>query len=361
MAMNNRLISMRTVSVLIITLVLLSSNKMHAEDLRKIVQLSGKWKFSIGDDKLWADPKFNDSNWDEISVPSKWEEQGYNDYNGYAWYRRTFTIEPVSSDISVYIVFGRIDDADEVYLNGKLVGKKGSFPPNYVTAYNQRRKYLIPHEYFNYSGDNLIAVKVYDSYLEGGIIDSPAGIYSDEDIEFLNLTITGKWKFHLGDNKQWISPGFDDNDWKEINVPQDWESEGYENYDGYAWYRKEFRVSSDLKDKKLYLSLGKIDDYDYTYLNGKLIGSVFDLEKDGDYRRKGYEYNARRIYKIPDNLLKINDVNIISVRVYDETLRGGIYEGPIGIMTEENYKKYHRKYYNNQPFWDYIIEQYMME
>jgi hypothetical protein len=358
--MKNRLTSMKTLSILI-TLFLFSCFNLPAEDLRKIVQLSGKWKFSIGDDNLWSDPKFNDSNWDEISVPSRWEDQGYNDYNGYAWYRKAFTIQPVTSDVSVYIILGRIDDADEVYLNGKLVGKKGGFPPNYVTAYNQQRKYRIPQEYFNYSGENLIAVKVYDSYLEGGIIDGPTGIYVDEDNDFLDLAITGKWKFHLGDNKQWIAPNFDDSDWKEINVPQEWENEGYENYDGYAWYRKEFKVPSGYKDKKLYLSLGKIDDYDYTYLNGVLIGNVFDLEKDGDYRRKGYEYNARRIYKIPDNLLKTNGVNIISVRVYDETLRGGIYEGPIGIMTDENYKKYHRKYYNNQPFWDYIIEQYIME
>jgi len=358
--MKNKLNSIKKAGITLIAIFLIPIIEAPAEDLRKIVQLSGKWKFSIGDDIHWSDPKFNDSNWDEISVPSKWEDQGYNDYNGYAWYRRTFTIEPVSPEVSVFIVFGRIDDADEVYLNGKLVGKMGSFPPNFTSAYNQQRKYLIPHDYFNFSGDNSISVKVYDSYLEGGIINNPVGVYVDEDNEFLDMQITGKWKFHLGDNKQWISPNFNDRDWKEINVPQEWENQGYENYDGYAWYRKEFKVPADFKDKKLYLSMGKIDDYDYTYLNGVQIGNVFDLEKDGDYRRKGYEYNARRVYKIPDNLLKFNEVNVISVRVYDETMRGGIYEGPLGIMTEDNFKKYHRKYYNNQPFWDYIIDQYMM-
>jgi hypothetical protein len=352
---------MKTANILITALFLFLCIETPAEDLRKYVQLEGKWKFSIGDDQKWSDPNYNDSRWDEISAPSSWEEQGYRDYNGYAWYRKNFTMEAVSSEANIYVILGRIDDADEVYLNGKLIGKMGAFPPNFVTAYNQQRKYLVPHEYLNFSGDNLIAVKVYDSYKEGGIIDSPAGIFIDEDNVFLDMAITGKWKFHLGDNKQWISPGFEDNYWKEINVPQKWENEGYDNYDGYAWYRKEFKVPSNFKGKILYLSLGKIDDYDYTYLNGVLIGNVFDLKKDGDYNRKGNEYRARRIYKIPENLLKFDGANVLSVRVYDGQMGGGIYEGPIGIMTADSYNKYRRKYYNNQTLWDYIIDEYLTE
>jgi hypothetical protein len=352
---------MKAACIFAITFLLLSFNESRAEDLRKIVQLEGNWKFSIGDDQQWSNPKYKDSNWDNISVPSSWENMGYKDYNGYAWYRKTFKVERVSSEVLLYLVFGRIDDVDEVYINGKLLGRNGNFPPNYVSAYNQKRKYLVPHEYLNFSGENIIAVKVYDSYLEGGIVDGPAGIYLDEDNEFLDMAISGKWKFHLGDNKQWISPTFDDNNWVEINVPQLWENEGFENYDGYAWYRKEFILPTEFKNKELYLSLGRIDDYDYTYFNGVLIGSVFDLKKDGEYGRKGNEYRARRVYKIPANLLKFNVPNVISVRVYDGTMGGGIYEGPIGIMTEENYNKYQRKYYSSQTFWDYIIEEYLTD
>ena len=45
---------------------------------------------------------------------------------------------------ALYLVLGRIDDADEVYLNGKLIGKSGNFPPEYITAYNKVRRYNIP-------------------------------------------------------------------------------------------------------------------------------------------------------------------------------------------------------------------------
>ena len=82
------------------------------------------------------------------------------------------------------------------------------------------------------------------------------------------------------------------------------------NYDGYAWYRVKFRVPQNFATGELYLSLGKIDDIDDVYLNGKFIGSVYDLKKDAEYRRSGWEYNARRLYKIPDGLLNRDGLNI---------------------------------------------------
>jgi len=337
--------------------ILSTSNKVLAEDLRKVVQLSGYWKFSVGDFSEWAEPDYDDSNWEEIRVPDKWENQGYNDYNGFAWYRKNFKISEVDNDAIIYFASGRIDDANEIYINGHLLGKSGEFPPHFQTAHNQKRKYHIPREYLRFNQKNTIAIRVYDEYLEGGIIDDPVGIYIDEDYEFLDVVLTGKWKFRLGDNKQWKSVNFEDESWKEINVPSEWENEGFEDYDGYAWYRKEFKLPSNLKNEELYLSLGKIDDYDYVYLNGELIGSVFHLDKDGDYKRKGYEYNARRIYKIPEEILNENGTNVLSIRVYDIKWRGGIYEGPIGIMTEPNYKQYRRKHHENQSFWDYVIDE----
>ena len=347
---------------LIILLFSLGCRSVNAEDLRKIVNLSGYWKFSIGDDKSWAATNYNDADWDQIRVPGSWESAGYRDYNGYAWYRTGFKIYDVSYNGPIYLVLGYIDDVDEVYLNGKRLAGSGSFPPNLETAYNRLRKYTVPRDWLNTNGNNTIAVRVYDYYLDGGITSGKPGIYVDEDIEFLDvMDLSGKWKFHPGDNKQWTNPSFDDETWKQVDVPADWEWEGYENYDGYGWYRKEFRMPSVTNGEKLYLSLGKIDDYDYVYLNGKLIGTVFDLPKDHEYRFKGYEYNARRVYPIPSGLLRKDGVNVISVRVYDQGQRGGIYEGPIGIMTESSYKKYRHKHYESQSFWDYIIDEFIID
>jgi sialate O-acetylesterase len=331
----------------------------HAEDLRKIVSLSGYWKFSIGDDLQWASPAYDDSDWDQIAVPDQWEEQGYRDYNGYAWYRKTFKVTDYPANTPIFIMLGRIDDADMVYLNGKLLGKSGMFPPDFVTAYDQVRKYTIPAGLLKKDAENIIAVRVYDTFLEGGIVDGPAGMYYDADNDYLSVKLNGRWKFRTGDNKEWRSPDFNDADWKTVNVPSDWESQGYSGYDGYAWYRVKFRLPQNFSTGEMYLSLGKIDDTDEVYLNGKLIGTVYNLKKDGDYRRSGWEYNARRLYKLAEGSLNRDGLNTLAIRVYDGQIRGGIYEGPIGIMSAENYRRYKNKHYKNRSFWDEMYDQFV--
>ena len=55
-----------------IALALIFCIQANAENLRKIVSLSGYWKFSIGDDISWINPSFDDSGWVQISVPGPW-------------------------------------------------------------------------------------------------------------------------------------------------------------------------------------------------------------------------------------------------------------------------------------------------
>jgi hypothetical protein len=339
-----------------ILFIALSSISVYAEDLRKIVPLSGSWKFSIGDDTDWANPSYDDSDWDRITIPGRWEDQGYDDYNGYAWYRKTFTTEDIPSNTTIYLMLGRIDDVDVVYLNGKEIGKSGMFPPDYETAYDRTRKYNISDSYLKENAENVIAIKVYDSYGDGGIVDGPAGIYLDEDNELLDLNLNGHWKFHTGNNSDWKSADFNDEGWKTINVPSVWENEGYDGYDGYAWYRIKFELPDNLTNEELYISLGKIDDVDDVYLNGEFIGNVYDLKRDHDYRTHGWEYNARRIYEIPEGLLKPNGTNTIAIKVYDGQGLGGIYEGPVGIMSAENCRIYRNRYHTNQSIWDWVFE-----
>ena len=90
------------------------------------------------------------------------------------------------------------------------------------------------------------------------------------------------------------------------------------------------------------LLLGKIDDIDQTYVNGTLIGSVGDWNFDvvPINFNQNYEWTTVRAYYIPDNTLIPGKENTIAVRVYDGYLDGGIYQGPIGLITQEKYLKY---------------------
>lgn len=306
-------------------------------DWEQVKDLSGLWKFEIGDNAEWADPEFDDRRWESIHVPSSWEDEGFPGYDGFAWYRTTFAIGAQYRETHLALFLGYIDDADEVYLNGKLINFEGSMPPEVHTAYHVLRTYHIPSRYINFEGTNVIAVRVYDNYQTGGIIRGNIGIYAAKSMINLEIPLSGSWKFRTGDHEHWKNPGYDDTHWDEIQIPALWETQGYRNYDGIAWHRKSFFLPYSYEDVKIILLLGKIDDFDETFLNGKRIGRKGIIRDDLGFNDLGNTYRELRAYYLPREYLNYGGENLIAVRVYDGFIKGGIYEGPIGIVTRDDY------------------------
>ena len=81
------------INFLAILISIIFVGNLRAQDARELLDLEGNWKFKLGDDQHWADPKFNDIKWQEIYVPANWEDEGYPGYDGYAWYRIHFNVE----------------------------------------------------------------------------------------------------------------------------------------------------------------------------------------------------------------------------------------------------------------------------
>ncbi|MCG8310096.1 MAG: beta galactosidase jelly roll domain-containing protein [Cytophagales bacterium] len=312
-------------------------------ELTNIINLKGRWKFSIGERIEWLRPGYNDDDWESVFVPDTWEEQGFHGYNGFATYRKSFYLDDSYADMLLYLGLGYIDDVDEVYVNGKKIGSSGSFPPRYQTAFNARRQYFIPNDLLNFNGKNVIAVVVYDAQQHGGIVGGDIGIFTTKYGIKVDVPLQGTWKFRLRDNIDWARKDYDDTNWDELFVPGKWEDQQYRDYNGYAWYRTTFKFRNDLGDRPVLL-LGKIDDADQVYVNGKLIGVTGRLI-EGESKRvhiDGNEFNAFRGYYVPEGLIKQNEENVIAVRVYDATGVGGIYEGPIGLITQKNYIEFWR-------------------
>lgn len=299
----------------------------------ELVDLKGDWQFSRGDNLAWAKPSFDDSLWDSIQVPSRWESEGYDEYDGYAWYRKSFELEEVAAKGGLYLYLGRIDDIDETYINGQLVGRQGHFDP-VVTAWDRNRIYRISEGVLSPSGKNVVAVRVLDTQLGGGIYSGRIGIFKTELPQPL-LDLSGDWRFATGDDANWKEDAVDESLFKTIQVPMSWEAEGYTDYDGYAWYRKQFGRVEVPSSEDLVLVLGRIDDTDEVFLNGELIGKTGELDgRDRD--RNSDFYSFGRVYSFSPGLLK--DKNTIAVRVHDSGGLGGLYSGPVGIMTEDDYQ-----------------------
>ena len=152
------------------------------------------------------------------------------------------------------------------------------------------------------------------------------------------LSLPTVWRFHLGDDPGWSSSDFSDASWDTISVGKSWESQGHAGYDGYAWYRVKIVIPSSLKSEaypntQLKISLGKIDDGDEVFLNGKIIG------QNGAHLSALQDGNKRwtRVYRISltDPAIHWDQDNVIAVRVYDRGEDGGMYAGPYQIAAED--------------------------
>jgi enterochelin esterase-like enzyme len=142
------------------------------------LDLEGTWRFSRGDDMAWADPAFDDSAWGTQQVPDTSLNQGFDNYDGYAWFRRSFTLPAEAEGVNLIGAMGFIDDADEIYLNGVLIGASGSVDAPRRSAWFERRAYGIPADAPIFGGENVIAVRMYDMSGGGGWYKGPIGLFS---------------------------------------------------------------------------------------------------------------------------------------------------------------------------------------
>ena len=135
------------------------------------------------------------------------------------------------------------------------------------------------------------------------------------------------WRFHLGDLSGAEATAYNDNDWRTVNVPHDFQieqpwvaptaDEKADNTDvaaniksrlssrgfkemGIGWYRLHFTPSADLKGRRLLLDFGGIVYTADVYLNGERIGGT-------DYGYVGFEIDVTE-------RLRMGQENVIAVR-----------------------------------------------
>ncbi|GIE29886.1 hypothetical protein Ait01nite_029310 [Actinoplanes italicus] len=147
------------------------------------VDLAGDgWKFTTGDDPAWSDPAFTDGAWRDWTVPDNWgAHTDLASYDGFAWYRKTFTLpeRPAGvTDSAVVAALGKIDDADQAFLNGSEIGRTGGFPPSFDSTWEVPREYYPADGLLRWGGTNVLAVRVYDGTGGGGFYQGPVGLFS---------------------------------------------------------------------------------------------------------------------------------------------------------------------------------------
>ena len=101
--------------------------------------LGGTWQFHLGDDAAWAAPGFDDSGWEKLTVDKPWGEQGHIAKDGFGWYRKQIQLPAGgAAPQQLALLVPAVEDAYELYWNGKLVGTYGALPPHPVWYFDQR-------------------------------------------------------------------------------------------------------------------------------------------------------------------------------------------------------------------------------
>jgi serine phosphatase RsbU (regulator of sigma subunit) len=99
---------------------------VHSDSLKeKSIPLDDVWKYHTGDDSVWAEQGFDDSNWDTLNTRMTVSNTPEDLWKGIGWFRTNIRIDSslINQPVAFLIYqFG----ASEIYLNGNLVKKLGT-------------------------------------------------------------------------------------------------------------------------------------------------------------------------------------------------------------------------------------------
>ncbi|MEM0961702.1 MAG: sialate O-acetylesterase [Bacteroidota bacterium] len=135
-----------------------------------------------------ADPALEDSAWERLRVPIRWESAGYNGLDGVAWYRTSFELSDAEAAAGGHLSLGLVDDGDHTYVNGILVGTgRGGAQP--------RDLYPLPTSVLQ-PGRNVLAVRVTDRGGSGGLKGGEGNLFVEIDGGD-RRPLAGDWRFRV--------------------------------------------------------------------------------------------------------------------------------------------------------------------
>ncbi|MEA3400256.1 MAG: hypothetical protein U9R79_03325, partial [Armatimonadota bacterium] len=151
----------------------LESFRQRVEKLRAqaatgevLARLTDGWGFKldpddVGVEQQWFAPDLDDTDWEPIEVDKPWEEQGYPDYDGHAWYRLKLEVKPLWLEQDAVLHFGAVDGEGWVYLNGEMITHHEGWDMPFTAP--------LDAELVRAGESNLLAVRVWDGSHQGGI------------------------------------------------------------------------------------------------------------------------------------------------------------------------------------------------
>ncbi|WP_297088017.1 malectin domain-containing carbohydrate-binding protein [uncultured Draconibacterium sp.] len=131
------------------------------DKIRLVKSLNSDWLTVANDTNKLAfqgfhEKDFNTQNWQPVDVPHNWDDYGgyrrlrHGNRHGYAWYRKTFTVENANSAKRYFLFFEGVGSYATVWLNGDSIGYHAGGRTTFT---------LDATPYINFEGENLLAVR----------------------------------------------------------------------------------------------------------------------------------------------------------------------------------------------------------
>ena len=151
-----------------------------------LADLSPRWHFRIdpndrGVQGRWFAPDLDESDWFLINNDLPWDNYGYRAYDGYGWYRQTFSVPPLPDGRKVFLAFGAVAHGAEVYVNGRLAGHHNMDGWAHSRGEPWKKRFLIDvTDTLRGGQSNHLAVRVVDYGPWGGGIWKPVKLIAEK-------------------------------------------------------------------------------------------------------------------------------------------------------------------------------------
>ncbi len=135
-----------------------------------LLKLDDDWRFQTDPRKIGLqegviNPGYDDQAWKTITATQYWQDQGFANYHGTAWYRRSFTTPAPEAGERLLLSFGAVDGDAVVYLNGQKIGNH--LPSKLGSGWDQPFDMDVTAKVK--AGQNTIAVQVTKDIYASGI------------------------------------------------------------------------------------------------------------------------------------------------------------------------------------------------
>lgn len=148
-----------------------------------------KWENLHFNDSVCSARDFNDSAWHQMKLPTVWEKTSLGNFDGAVWFRKRVVIPAEWIGKELTLQLGPVDDMDETFVNGKLVGSHLG-----EGFWQVDRSYPVPAALVQDTSLQ-IAVRVIDYQGGGGIFGEEGKLQLRLPDQDSRVPLEGEWKY----------------------------------------------------------------------------------------------------------------------------------------------------------------------